>query len=322
MALLDVFFTVDVEVWCDGWQDIDRKFPEAFKKYIFGPTAAGELGLPYQLKVLADHGVLGTFFVEPLFSTRFGQQSLQEIVGLIRSAGQEVQLHLHPEWVDESVEPLIANVSSKRQHLFQYTVEEQTCLIGAGIELLERAGATGLNAFRAGSFGFNRDTLRALAINGIAFDSSYNATMFGAESGVSPGQLLFDPTECEGVLEYPVTVFKDGLGSYRHVQLTACSHRETEGLLWQAAEQQRRSFIILFHNFELLSPSKTRPDPIVVDRFRRLCKFLERHRDVFRTTGFSGLSPKAASAQRGPLTTSLLKTAGRVLEQTYRRKYR
>jgi len=36
--MLDVFFTVDVEVWCDGWNNIDERFPSAFRKYIFGPT--------------------------------------------------------------------------------------------------------------------------------------------------------------------------------------------------------------------------------------------------------------------------------------------
>jgi len=28
--MLNVYFTIDVEVWCDSWLDIDRKFPDAF----------------------------------------------------------------------------------------------------------------------------------------------------------------------------------------------------------------------------------------------------------------------------------------------------
>ena len=319
--MLDVFFTVDVEIWCDGWIDIDKKFPEAYRKYIIGPTPKGDYGLPYQLKVLKDHGILGTFFVEPLFSTRFGSQPLDEIVGLIREGGQEIQLHLHSEWVDESIEPLIANTSQKRQHLFQYSVDEQERLIEAGASLLLKAGAIEINAFRAGSFGFNVDTLRALAARGIDFDSSYNATMFGPASGMMPNTLVVEPIECEGVFEYPMTIFKDGMGSLRHVQLTACSYGELEGLLWQALEDQRSSFVILSHSFELLSPSKTRPDEIVVDRFKRLCRFLERNRDSFRVCGFRGLSPRVVPAQPAPLTMNLWRTATRMLEQAYRRKY-
>ena len=61
--MLDVLITVDVEIWCDGWQDIDARFPDAFRRYIHGPTAGGDYGLPYQLKVLSDHGLKGVFFV-------------------------------------------------------------------------------------------------------------------------------------------------------------------------------------------------------------------------------------------------------------------
>jgi hypothetical protein len=319
--MLDVFFTVDVEIWCDGWVNIDEKFPDAYRKYILGPTAKGHYGLPYQLQVLKDHGMLVTFFVEPLFSTRFGSQPLEEIVGLIRAGGQEVQLHLHTEWVDESLEPLIADISKKRQHLFHYSMEEQVRLIEAGAALLRKAGATEINAFRAGSFGFNIHTLHALAANAIDFDSSYNATMFGPASGVAPNVLVVEPIECEGVFEYPLTVFKDGMGSLRHVQLTACSYGEMERLLWQALEERRSSFVILSHNFELLSPSKTRPDEIVVERFRKLCSFLEHNRDSFRTCGFRGLSPRTVSRQPLPLTMTFGRTAIRMLEQAYRRKY-
>ncbi len=87
---------------------------------------------------------------------------------------------MHTEWVDESKDPLLDNVHSKRQHLRYFTVEEQTILISAGIELLKQAGASNINAFRAGSFAFNKDTLYALAANGIPFDSSYNASLFGS----------------------------------------------------------------------------------------------------------------------------------------------
>ena len=108
-------------------------------------------------------------------------------------------------------------------------------MIAAGASLLEKAGATEINAFRAGNFGFNRDTLRALATNGIDFDSSYNATMFGPASGVGSNMVVVEPIECEGVFEYPMTVFKDGVGSLRHVQLTACSYGEIERLLWRGS---------------------------------------------------------------------------------------
>ena len=63
---MDVFFTVDVEIWCDGWKDLDARFPAAFQAYVHGPQADGEGGLAYQARALHDANLLGVFFVEPL----------------------------------------------------------------------------------------------------------------------------------------------------------------------------------------------------------------------------------------------------------------
>lgn len=320
--MLDVFFTVDVEVWCDGWQGIDEKFANAFRTYVYGPTSRGEYGLPFTLKVLNDHGLHGVFFVEPLFADRFGVDPLAEIVGAVREARQEVQLHLHTEWADEARVPVVSAASGKRQHLRQYSLDEQVILITRGRRLIEQAGARGIDAFRAGSFAFNIDTLRALATAGIRFDSSYNATCFGPDSGVLPGVPVLGPIECEGVYEYPMTVFADGMGSLRHVQLTACSIAEIEGLMWQALESGQDAFVLLSHNFEMLNVAKTRPDDVVVGRFRRLCSFLERHRDSFRTRGFVDLKPRAQVGDMLPLRSPAWRTAARVVEQVYRRRYR
>lgn len=319
--MLDVFLTVDVEIWCNGWDDIDRKFPRAFEQYIYGPTAKGDYGLPYQLRVLRDHGLTGVFFVEPLFAARFGEQPLAEIVGMVNEAGQEVQLHLHTEWVDEARVPMLPDQRAKRQHLRYFSRAEQATLIAQGAGLLERAGAGRVNAFRAGSFAFNRDTLPALATNGIAFDTSYNAAMFGTDSGVMPGLVMLEPFECDGVTEYPMTVFRDGRGSLRHAQLTSCSYAEMESLLWQAAEQRREAFVILSHGFEMLNVAKTKPDLIVVDRFERLCRFFERHRDTFCVRGFHELTASPRQQGAALLRTGLADTLFRSLQQAYRRSY-
>ena len=319
--MLDVFLTVDVEVWCDGWDDLDTKFPNAFKRYIYGPTSRGNYGLPYQLCKLQEHGLTGIFFVEPLFSTRFGLNSLTEILSLIREKDHEIQLHLHTEWVDESKKPLLDNIAGKKQHLRYFSLEEQTILIQEGTKLIELAGGKSVNAFRAGNFSFNSETLRALSTNHIAFDSSYNASISGLDSGISPGTLLVEPFECEGIYEYPMTVFNSGARSLRHAQITACSYKEMEGLLWKALESERKSFVILSHSSELLNVSMNRPDNIVVARFNKLCSFLDRHRDCFHVRGFDGLSPVLATTQPAPLTSPIWRTGLRMIEQGIRKRF-
>lgn len=319
--MLEVFLTVDVEIWCDNWIDIDHKFPDAFCRYVYGPTSHGNFGLPYQTDILNSHGLLGVFFVEPLFAARFGIQPLAEIVSLIKDKGQEIQLHLHTEWVDEARIPLLPDVTQKRQHLCYFNQEEQTSLIESGLRLLAEAGAPQINAFRAGSFAFNKDTLSALAKNGIQYDSSYNASQFGLNSGVLPGKIATDVFKCDGILEYPMTIFNDGSGKLRHAQIAACSYQEMEGLLWKALEAGHQSFVILSHNFELLNRSKTKPDWIAVRRFEKLCSFLDKNRDSFTVSGFHGLSLKNTPVQPTPISSPRWKTVHRMAEQIYRRIY-
>lgn len=312
--MLDVYFTVDVEVWCGGWHDLDRSFADSFRRYVYGPD--GDYGLPYQLRVLSDHGLKAVCFVEPLFAGRFGQAPLAEIVGLIEGTGHETQLHMHTEWVDEIKDPAFPRINSKRQNLRDFTAAEQSTLLSIGIDWLQNAGAPRPTAFRAGSFGFNAETLTALAANGVFIDSSYNATQYGPSSSVCPGEQLYLPRQVGPVLEVPLTVYNDGLG-LRHVQLTACASIEMEHLLWQALEAGHGSLVILSHNFELLTLGAWAVDRTVVKRFHRLCDFLMRNADSFRVCGFRDRSPAPSS---GPcLTSSILRTGVRMTEQAWRR---
>ena len=319
--MLNVYFTIDVEIWCDGWFDIDLKFPDAFRRYIYGP--GGRHGLPDQLRMLSDHGLKSVCFVEALFAGRFGLEPLTEVVGLIEGAGHEAQLHLHTEWVDEAREPLLPGTAGKgkRQHLRYFDLDEQTQLLQIGIDWLQQAGAPRPLGFRAGSFAFNQHTLTALDRNDIYIDSSYNASTFGPGSGVCDGELLTRSRRIGSVLELPMSVYADGRG-LRHVQLTACAWSELEHLLWQALETEQTDFVILSHNFELLTPSLKAVDPVVLKRMQRLCAFLDRHRDSFRVRGLrDGLAAPAANQPSAGLHSPLWRTGMRMAEQAWRRSY-
>ena len=104
-----VHLSFDVEVWCNDWTRLDEVFPVQFERYIYARTKHGEYALPATLDILRRHGLTGVFFVEPLFSARFGAAHLEVVVGLIRAGNHEVQLHIHPEWVDE-IEPAVGRL--------------------------------------------------------------------------------------------------------------------------------------------------------------------------------------------------------------------
>lgn len=158
--MLDVFITIDTEVWCGAWDDLDARFPEAFRSYVYGPTADGDAALPLTVDILNDHGLTGVFFVEPLFSARFGRAPLQEMVGLIAEARQEIQLHLHTEWIDEAASPDLPTVTEKRQYMKHFSADEQARIMETGRRYLQEAGVAAINAHRAGGFGGNADTLK------------------------------------------------------------------------------------------------------------------------------------------------------------------
>ena len=320
--MLNVFLTFDVEIWCDDWDEVDVEFPSAFARYVYGRSSKGSFALPATLEVLQQYGCRGTFFVEPLFACRFGTDPLVEIVGLIRRAGQDVQLHLHPEWTDEARPPILEGATIKRQHLFQYSLEEQTRLVAKGKAMIEAAGAANICAFRAGSYACNRATLQALERNGIRFDSSINpgrawsGTDFGA---AERGQRV---VQIGRVCEYPITVFQDRPGRLRQVQIGSTSTSEMLHLLQQAHAQRRHAFVIVSHNFEMLVPGSSNPDAIVVRRFKALCRFLSENRDDFPTVIFPELSAVADEGEPPVLTSPLWRTGLRAIEQARRRLYR
>ena len=137
--MLNVFITVDTEIWCDGWEDLDRKFPKYFKSYVYGPTPDGNFALPGTLSILEEYNIPAVFFVEPLFSEKFGIEPLKEIVGLLQEKNQEIQLHMHPEWVDEVGNRLLPAINEKIPNMTHCTREQQSQLIRWAIQRMGEA---------------------------------------------------------------------------------------------------------------------------------------------------------------------------------------
>jgi peptidoglycan/xylan/chitin deacetylase (PgdA/CDA1 family) len=284
---MNVFLTFDIEVWCGGWKDLDRTFPKSYKRYVFGDSAHGQFALPKTLEILRKYGLQAVFFVEPLFAARFGREYLFAIVEMIRSHDFEIQLHLHPEWIDEITPPIIENSNVKRQHLCYYTEEEQYTLVHTGLDLLREAGVHTVSAFRGGSFAVNKDTFLAIRKNGILIDSSVNRSLSWSATDLGPLRECPDHFCTFDIDVYPMTVFIDGFGKKRHAQIGACSFTEMRDALLSASSLGYESFVILSHNFEMLKPASSEPDFIVVKRFQELCKFLQKNDDKFKVTGFN-----------------------------------
>lgn len=309
----------DIEVWCNGWTRLDEEFPRAFERYVYGHSRTEGGALPKTLEVLRRHGLRAVFFVEPLFAARFGVQHLRRIVDLIGSHDQQIELHLHSEWADEIRPRPLPHVHDKRQHLQQLPFEDQLTLIQAGLALLREAGAPPIGAFRAGSFGANADTLRAVAAAGLRVDSSINAAAEISVPDLRGSVDLFQPSRIGELLSVPLTVFRDGFGRLRPAQVGSCSFSELRQLIDTGIRESWPAIVMLSHNFEMLRQDSLKIDPIVLARFERLCAYIAKNPDIAPTTGnlFDGIAPPST-----PLLTprtSFGGTARRFAEQILRR---
>lgn len=323
MRKTQVLITTDVEIWPDAWDRLEPDdFRDAFRKYIVGDTPRGPYGLPFQMQVLDDHGLVGVFMVESLFACAFGLGPLEEIVGMIQERGHEVQIHAHPEWVDKVDPPILPGRHGYQFH--DYGSADQRHLLALARDNLVRAGARGLTAFRAGNFGADNETLRMLAEVGIGIDSSYNESYLGSTCRIRTDGPLRQPQQLDAILEVPMTCFRDGIGRYRHLQIGSCSLGEMIHALEEANRRGIETVVLLSHGFELLTPSKRRRDPVVVRRFRGLARYLDQHRDRFSTRGFNAFAPAihASAAQATDMQMPFLPSLYRYAEQIGRRALR
>ena len=305
--MLNVFLTIDTEIWpySQGWPakalpSDKSNFNEEIASYIYGTTSKGDFGLPYQIQQFKEHGLRANYFVEALFSNRVGNSTLTDIVDLIQNYNHDVQLHLHTEWLSE-IKDQNTPIQFK-EFMHQFTLNEQKSLIKRGIQNLNAAGVKNIKAFRAGSYGANLDTLRALLQNGILFDTSYNPCYLESDCAIQTNQLLLQPEEIEGIWEFPISFFRDYPGHRRHAQLCACSFNELKTALLDAWKAGWFSFVVVLHSFELIKKRGASrlplPDKINIERFQLLCEFLSANQDKFHTALFSEIDTKKIPKRR------------------------
>ncbi|MCP4447013.1 MAG: polysaccharide deacetylase [Myxococcales bacterium] len=323
---LEVMITVDVEAWprCADWRA--DALAGDLARDIYGATPDGDFGIKYQVDFLRKHGLKGVFFVEALMACEIGIGPLAKIVEDIQEAGSEVQLHIHTEWFEKMTSPLLGD--KRAYNIRELSLTEQIEVIEKALENLRAAGATSVNAYRAGNFGADFQTLSALADCGIEFDSSYNYSYLATECGLGMGEMMLQPAPLEGLWEYPVANFRDYPGHYRPAQLCAVSDREMRAALDEAHKVGWQNFVIVSHSFELLRDRKlpqdfAHPDWALIQRFDALCEFLASHKSRFETVGFLDLHepPRTGDYQplHPPMAMATARTAARVASQALRR---
>lgn len=286
-----------------------------FARSIKGETAEGDAGIFYQMDVFERHGLKGVFFVDPIPALLWGTDAIADVVGPIVERGHDVQLHLHTEWLGL---PGIDNPLGDRTgaNLKDFTRAEQKVLLELAIDLLVQAGAPRPVAFRAGNYGANDDTLRALAELGLTHDSSHSPGLMDGDCAIGLSAEHRRPLRRLGVIEVPIGCIGDTFGGLRHAQLTAISYREIVAALRHARANGYDSFTMVSHSFELLCRQRTRINRIVQRRFENVCAQVEKMRDVTTATYADCLPRPAKRAVDAPvLEAAPLLNGTRIVEQ-------
>ena len=276
-----------------------------------------ELGIGLLMSTLESHGLRGTFYLDPFGSLYFGKEGLREVVDALRARGHDVQLHAHPiqreaDWITRSIVP-------PSDHMADYGVDAQTTLLREGAALLIEAGVASeqLCSFRAGNFGANNDTWRAMSASGLRISSNYNPCY--AARGMKmrperPSPQLFEVGR--GIWELPITNLRQTDGSYRHLQITALSFLELRAALLQAHQLGLAEVTIVTHSFELLhldsaSERRGRLNRINYLRLRALCAFLARNGHRFEVETVAQLNARLSAGP--PATDRPWPQGGRLL---------
>jgi hypothetical protein len=310
-----IYLTIDTELNSSlhrkGWS-ADANFDLAIE----AKTAAGDFGLSYQLRTLNEYGIKAIFYVDPMPALLYGLPIIQKIVEPILTAGQEVQLHIHTEWLDYlEKSPVDGRLGN---NIGDFSLTDQILLIGQAADLMEQAGAPRPVAFRAGNFGANDDTLLALAELGIPIDSSYNAGADCRICTITPPASAIAPGLVGETVEVPVTVFADGRG-LRSAQLCALSAAEMRWLIDSGLEKQLSAITIVSHSFELINRQKSTPHYLNIRRFNALCEKMAVS-GAAQEIDFQKLRQvSAVPAKLAPSQSHLWRTGWRLAEQLYGR---
>lgn len=308
---MNVFLTIDTELSA-GLHVRGASLADNIAVSLLGRCEAGEYGALWQARQFERCGLTTTFFVDPMPALVYGTDFLKPLVQDLLDRGQEVQLHLHPEWLEFADAPPVP--PRGRSHA-DYSEDEQERLIACAIDLLTEAGAPFPTAFRAGNFAAEDATLRALARNGIGIDTSFNPAFSGDDCRISFDPSQVEPAAHQGVIEYPVSCIREWPRGLRPGQLCALSGQEMEAALRHGVAAGQSAFTIVSHSFELIDRDRRRPYPHVIERFERLCAILGTLPGI-ETRGFSDLPvPAAPVKQPVRLPASARRTVSRMAEQ-------
>ena len=188
------FVIISVDVETKKYSGVALPLPEQVNAVCAGDESCG---LQKMVHILQEKGYAATFFYDVYEYKKYDEEAVKNIAIWLDRSGQDVQLHTHPHWAYDK----------NRNLMYQYSLEEQIEIIRDGKMLLEKWIGKPVVAHRAGAYGANENTLRALIENEIFYDSSL--FLGWRKSRINDLDLNKNVLSMYDVLyQFPVTVYK------------------------------------------------------------------------------------------------------------------
>ena len=293
MKKITVLITIDTEHSVGGaFRDSTLK-PVGNAKRIYGRVNGGEYGIPMMMDIADRYGIPLTFFVEVLNHHYFGSAATSEVCRYILERGHDVQLHLHPTFINFSEKRPGAKPYS--DCMSAYSLEAQTALIQQGVAILnDYCGRPRCLSRRELCRGYKHPSRpeNQQPQNRLLLQPGFSES--------KPHDLpkeLNDVTRIEGIWELPITTFRQtlpGIPKFRPLDLNGVSFGEIRALLENARKGKGPGFVtVILHSFSFLIPGdiqyrNCRINTVVRRRFTNLCRYLAEHPDSFSPLSLSG----------------------------------
>lgn len=278
-----------------------RASQDHINRLMWGRHEHGTAGIGEMSAVGDEFGVKHVFFVD-LCGAYSHQDETREVVRWLTAAGQDVQLHTHPEYLPADFWKE-HGLALRPQYMNQYTDDARAEFVIRyfGSLLSEWSGKQVL-AHRAGSFRWNACTIRALKTAGIplSFNNSMSAFYIGQSVYAEPTNLPF--LWSNGIIEVPMTEKKilpkvgkkEWWARLTYPESPYFRFRPWWGkILLDAFSGSPELSIFLLHSWSLLywdeQGHAAYRDDARLEGYRRLIKRLSRDYDVITTAEFLDL---------------------------------
>lgn len=244
-------------------------------------------GATYMAELFAEYNFEATFFIDTIERLIHGENKMKTLCGSLRSFNQDIQLHTHPSWrYDPRDSKTLNNKKRKcfpgqeKDFLYKLSEKEQSKFIKEEKKLLESWSGSSVTVHRAGGYGINQDTFKALAANNIKIDASvyYN----------HPNCKYYPDSGWNGdVYEIPISTFDSPLG-IRRVDIDSVTSDQMIDLIENECSQHDEgidTIINIFgHSYSLMSYSNDfkimTPKKFRIGNLKKILNYLKANQAV------------------------------------------